>query len=85
MAPGTESALPHEVSDVAGVWMSAPPGSPAGHWRDACWLPFFGVLAGKQPGDFCRVAGVVDLLVAGCGGGAAEVLPAQAVGEEDPD
>ena len=31
------------------------------------------------------MSGVVDVLGAGRGGVAAEVLPAQAVGEEDPD
>src|SRR5580658_5908125 len=64
--------------------MSAPPGWPTGHWRGACWLEFFRVLAG-EPGDFCGMAGVVDLLGAGGGGVAVEVLPLGAVGEEDRD
>jgi hypothetical protein len=45
--------------------MSAPPGwGPTGHWPDACCLEFFRVIAGKEPGDFCGMAGVVDLLIA---------------------
>src|SRR5580693_4770148 len=64
---------------------SAPSGWPAGHWAEACWLELFRVLAGKEPGDFCLVAGVVGLVVAGRGGVAVEVLPAQALGEEDAD
>jgi hypothetical protein len=64
---------------------SAPTGWPTGHWPDACRLRLFGVLAGKEPGDLCLMAGVVDLRDAGRGGVAAEVLPAQALGEEYPD
>jgi hypothetical protein len=64
---------------------------PTGHWLNACSLELLcvlgvlGVLAGKEPGGLCGMAGMVDLLGAGGGGVTAEVLPAQAVGEEDRD
>lgn len=48
-------------------------------------LRLFGVVVGEVPGDLGLVAGVVDLLGAGGGAVAAEVLPFQAVAEEDPD
>ena len=62
-----------------------PVGVADGALADACWLEVFGVLAGKEPGDLCGMAGVVDLLGAGRGAVTAEVLPRHAMGEEDPD
>ena len=64
---------------------NAPSGWPTGHWPKACWLELFRFLAGKKPGDFCAMAWVVDLLGAGCDAVTAEVLPLQAMGQEDPD
>jgi len=49
------------------------------------WLEVFRGLVGEEPGGLRGVAWVVDLLGAGRGAVAAEVLPLQAVGEEDPN
>ncbi len=75
-------ALPAEPSRA--------PGCPAGPERadgapgQAFRLCRFRVLAGQVPGDLGGVAGVVDLLGAGRGPVAGEVLPVRAVVEEDP-